>query len=429
MMKNATNTKRRILIVSDVAVTLSGVATALGNTERILSKWGHEVLYVTPTTLDLWTIPLIGVDNGFKLAFPYPHSSKIERVIDEFNPDCVHVSTEASLGKFVRTLCLKKGWRFSTAFHTMSAEFLECTIGIPAWVSWEQLRQFHSESASVMAPTQSVRGILQEKGWDHGTLKHWSRGVNAELFYPREKDPVKFPKQNGPILMYVGRVSVEKGIEEFLKLPIQKGTKYVVGDGMQRQYLEKKFPSVIFLGYIKGDDLATAYSNADVIVFPSKTDTFGNTITEALACGTPVAAFPAPGPLDTIGNKKEVGSVNEDLAQAIEDALTHGDSEICAKYVRENYTWEIATQQFLDNLVFRHNPKGHALEGVHKKTDGDVECLAQESESMLLVSSIMSLGAVIFEGLLLITYVFLRCLRLVPSYTLKLLFRNLQRDE
>ncbi|CAB9518169.1 GDP-mannose-dependent alpha-mannosyltransferase [Seminavis robusta] len=322
---------KRIVIVSDVAVEQSGVVTSLTNTQRVLTKWGHDVLYLTPSTLKLFTIPLIGIDRFFKVGIPFLQASMIGNIIEEFNPDCIHISTEAFLGYTVWQLCKKKGWKFSTAFHTMSAEFLEKSMGLPAWISWRTLTQFHDPSSSVMVPTMSVENILRAKGVED--IQRWSRGVDTDRFYPRERDPIKYPKQNGPILMFVGRVSVEKGIEEFLKLPIQKGTKYVVGEGPQCSQLEKMFPDAVFLGYLKGDDLASAYSNADVVVFTSKTDTFGNTITESLACGTPVAAFPTPGPIDIIGCNRKVGSINENLVVAIFEALSYGNSEACVKHV------------------------------------------------------------------------------------------------
>ena len=150
--------------------------------------------------------------------------------------------------------------------------------------------------------------------------------------------------------MYVGRVSTEKGIEDFLKLPLN-ATKYIVGNGPLLPVLKKKYPDVHFVGYLMGDELADAYSNANVVVFPSKTDTFGNVITEALSTGTPVAAFPAPGPVDIIRPNPKVGAVNENLATAVAQAYANGDPDECVRYIAENFTWEKATKQFLENLV------------------------------------------------------------------------------
>ncbi|MDY6937911.1 MAG: glycosyltransferase family 1 protein [Cyanobacteriota bacterium] len=338
---------QKILIVSDVAGKISGVVNTLTNTERTLKNWGYRVLYLNPETTEFWTIPMVGIDREFKMAIP--NGKKLKAIVEEFDPDCIHLATEGTIGNAVRQFCLQRGLRFTTAFHTMMPDFLERTIGLPAGFSWGNLRRFHRPSAGVMVPTRSIRDILAKRGFEN--LKLWSRGVNTELFYPRDRDRQQYPQHHQPILTYVGRVSVEKGIEEFLQLPIETGTKYIVGDGPQRKFLENKYPDAIFLGYLRGEALATAYANADVVVFPSKTDTFGNTITEALATGTPVAAFPAPGPIDILASNPQIGSTNENLQEAIEAALKYGDSEACVRHIRENYTWEIASHQFLANLV------------------------------------------------------------------------------
>ncbi|MBE9042226.1 glycosyltransferase family 1 protein [Oscillatoriales cyanobacterium LEGE 11467] len=344
---------RKILIVSDVVGKISGVVNTLSHTERTLKDWGHQIFSLNPETMNFWTIPMVGIDREFKMAIP--NFGKLAAAIEQFAPDCIHISTEGTLGNGVRRFCLQRGWQFTTAFHTMMPDFLERSIGFPAGFSWWNLRRFHRPSAGIMVPARSILEILEQRGFGNlegQNLKIWSRGVDTELFYPRDRDEAKYPKQNEPILMYVGRVSVEKGIEEFLKIPIEKGTKYIVGDGPQREFLQKKYPDVVFLGYLTGEELAAAYANADVVVFPSKTDTFGNTITEALASGTPVAAFPAPGPIDIIGSNRQLGSLNNKLAVAIQNALKSGNSEACVRYVRQNYTWEIASRQFLNHLVF-----------------------------------------------------------------------------
>lgn len=202
-----------------------------------------------------------------------------------------------------------------------------------------------------MAPTNSIIEILKEQQFEPDKLKIWGRGVNQDVFYPRDPNPVKYPRKEGrPIFMYVGRVSAEKGIEDFLKLSLN-ATKYIVGDGPLLPVLKKKYPDAHFIGYLTGDALAEAYSNANVVVFPSKTDTFGNVITEALSTGTPVAAFPAPGPVDIIRPNPKVGAVNENLGVAVAQAYANGDPEECVRYVAEHFTWEKATSQFLDNLV------------------------------------------------------------------------------
>lgn len=230
-------------------------------------------------------------------------------------------------------------------------EYLKKRLYLPKWISWMYLRNFHSKSSSVMPPNDSTRKMLIENGFDPQTIHLWGRGVDLELYYPRNPDTTKYPKIDGrPILMYVGRVSVEKGIHDFLELSLPGFTKYVVGDGPELEYLQHNYPNTIYLGKLFGNDLAIAYSNADVIVFPSKSDTWGNTITEAMASGTPVAGFRAPGSLDLI-TKNSVGSVNDSLEIAIKEAYANGDSKECVRHITTHYTWDVATQQFLDNLV------------------------------------------------------------------------------
>mmetsp|Transcript_53844 Transcript_53844/g.114389 ORF Transcript_53844/g.114389 Transcript_53844/m.114389 type:complete len:550 (+) Transcript_53844:180-1829(+) len=348
---SSSDSKKKIVIVSDLAIDLSGVNTCLSNAKRILEQDGHQVLFLSPISLDLITVPLYGVDSGFLMSLPWLHTLRIARMIREFQPDHIHIATEGTLGSLVQTICVRKGWKFSTSYHTNVAEYLKAQAYIPSWITWMTLRNFHSRSSSVMPPTESVVKILKEQRFDPKTLHIWSRGVNRDVFYPRKPDPTKFPKTNGPIFMYVGRVSVEKGINEFLKLPISNCTKYVVGKGPDLPSLQREYPNVVYLGYLTGEDLAIAYSNADVVVFPSRTDTFGNTITEALATGTPVAAFPAPGPIDIIKPNLKIGALNENLGIAIQEALSNGDPDECVRHVAKYYTWELATQQFLENLV------------------------------------------------------------------------------
>lgn len=219
-----------------------------------------------------------------------------------------------------------------------------------------------------MPPTRSVAKLLKNNGFNPHLLNIWSCGVDQRVFYPRERDELKFPKKDGgPIIMYVGRVSLEKNIEAFLALALPNSTKYVVGDGPEVSRLKIRYPEVLFLGHQEGGNLAAAYSNADVIVFPSQTDTFGNVITEALACGTPVAAFEAPGPIDIIKPNFYIGSVNDDLKTAIRDAYLYGIADECVSYVTKHYTWEVATRQFIDNLVpvdqhwnYPHNFNSHS---------------------------------------------------------------------
>lgn len=375
--------KKRIALVSDVAIHQSGVATTMKNTVRVLEEQGHEVFYLNPTDLGLYTLPLYGIDKHFQLALPWPHYYIVKKKLCDFNPDHIHISTELLLGQMVQSICLSQGWRFSTAFHSMVPNMLEMQVEIPAWATWTTLRAFHKNSSSIMNRTPAMMKVLDANGFQTKKLKLWSGGVDTSVFYPREIDPVKFPQKDRPIYLFVGRVHIEKNIDAFLEAKIAKGTKYVVGDGPAKEMLERKYTDAKFLGYLAGDQLATAYSSADVVVFPSWNDTFGLTIIEALATGTPVAAYPATGPIDIIGSNTKVGALNKDLAVAMQEALANGQPDECIKHVRENYTREAVTQQFLNNLVLKDMPKDEK-----ELYDGTVE-------SMILM--IETAGATIFS--------------------------------
>lgn len=239
-----------------------------------------------------------------------------------------------------------------------------------------------------MVPTDSIRTLLEEKDFASNKLVTWSRGVDQTVFFPHPHDESKFPRMtSGPIYMYVGRVSSEKGVEDFLKLPLTNSTKYVVGIGPDLIPLQNKYSDATYLGYLEGDDLASAYSNADVLVFPSKTDTFGNTVIEALASGTPVAAFRALGaPVDVIEPNPKLGSVNDDLEVAIHQAYSSGDGEECVDYIIKHNTWQIATDQFLDNLVPVHDARGMMIKCSYQ----EVYCFSYPCLIIMMIAYVLS---------------------------------------
>jgi glycosyltransferase involved in cell wall biosynthesis len=280
--------------------------------------------------------------KDFRIALA--SGSRIQTFIDRYNPDAIHIATESTLGLAVRSYCNYRNLRFTTSYHTRSPEYLQRWAWFPSSLSYTYLRWFHSRSQTIMVAAPSMEEELRRRGFKV-PIKRWSRGVDVQLFAPRERT---WPRSHGPIQLYVGRVSAEKNLEAFLDLKTP-GTKYVIGDGPSRQLLQSRYPQVNFLGKLTGEALAQAYANADVFVFPSKTDTFGLVIIEALASGVPVAAYPAPGPIDILTNDK-VGALDENLGRAIERALQSGDSRECVALARE-YTWERCTRQFLDNLV------------------------------------------------------------------------------
>jgi glycosyltransferase involved in cell wall biosynthesis len=249
----------------------------------------------------------------------------------------------------VRLYCVHRGLKFTTSYHTRSPEYLWEMLRLPARLTHGYLRWFHRPAAATMVATPSIEQALRQHGYT-GRLVRWSRGVDLKLFHPR---PRSLGAAELPVLLYVGRVSVEKNLEAFLGLSIA-GTKYVVGDGPARAMLQQKYPVVRFLGELRGEELACAYASADVFVFPSKTDTFGLVILEALASGVPVAAYPAPGPVDIL-TRPEVGALDEDLGKAIATALHRGNAQECVTLARE-YTWEKCAHQFHDNLVWARPP-------------------------------------------------------------------------
>jgi glycosyltransferase involved in cell wall biosynthesis len=327
-----------LLIVTDAwAPQVNGVVRTLEILGRDLTALGHDVRYATPQghfTVALPTYPEI------RLAV-LPRKN-LERLIAEFQPTAVHIATEGSLGWSARAICLKKKMPFTTSFHTRFPEYVTARFPfVPAKAIYRALRRFHAPATAMMVATQTLERELEAHGFTN--LRIWSRGVDVELFRPVPDATLPFDR---PIWLYVGRVAIEKNIESFLSLDLP-GTKVVVGEGPARGGLERKYPQVRFLGPKIGEDLVRHYVASDVFVFPSKTDTFGLVMLEALGCGVPVAAYPVPGPLDVIGSAP-VGILNNDLAAACRGAL-HLSREACRNYAISR-SWRACTEQFLSNL-------------------------------------------------------------------------------
>lgn len=329
-----------IVIVTDAwRPQVNGVVRTLETTCEVLRGWGHRVTVISPddyVTLPAPTYPEI------RLALTAPGA--VGRRLGKIAPDAVHIATEGPLGLAARAYCLRRKVPFTTAYHTQFPDYLARRTGLPARVFWPYIRWFHRPADKIMVATETIRAELREQGLTR--LAHWSRGVDLGGFSPHAPPPPEYAHIQGPILLYVGRIAVEKNIEAFLACPYP-GTKVVVGDGPARAELEARFPDALFLGKKSGVELAGCYAGADVLVFPSRTDTFGLVIIEALACGTPVAAFPVPGPLDILSDS--VGAMAEDLARAI-DAALYCDRADCAAYAA-GFSWENATRQFLAGLV------------------------------------------------------------------------------
>lgn len=272
---------------------------------------------------------------------------RLARLIEAAQPCAIHIATEGPLGWAARRYCLRRGVPFTTAYHTKFPEYIHARFRVPLPVSYAVMRRFHGKSSRVMVATQGVENELVRRGF--GNIGRWSRGVDTELFRPRSEargDDGPFAGLPRPIFLYVGRVAVEKNIQAFLALDLP-GSKAVVGDGPLLEDLRRQHPQVRFTGARFGEDLAVHYAAADVFVFPSRTDTFGLVLLEALASGLPVAAYPVPGPLDVIGDAP-AGVLAEDLRQAALAAC-----EISPEVARNHaltFSWTASTRQFLDNL-------------------------------------------------------------------------------
>jgi glycosyltransferase involved in cell wall biosynthesis len=330
----------RVLIATDAwHPQVSGVVRTLDTTARVLRDWGHAVEVVEPSPY--WSVPFPFYPD---VPMCLPRAGRVYERVAQFRPDHVHISTEGGIGLLVRRFCRKSGWRFTTSYHTRFPEYLRRLTHLPEPITYRFLKWFHRRSAALMVATPSLERELAGRGFTPA-MKRWSRGVDLDIFRPRPKGETGYKR---PILLYVGRVSHEKGIEDFLRLKVP-GTKLVVGDGPARARLEKRYPDAVFLGYRSGQPLGEVYSSADLFVFPSKTDTFGMVVIEALASGLPVAAYPVTGPGDIITDEK-LGALDNDLGNAVGRALATGDPADCVAEGRK-YTWENCTSQFLANLV------------------------------------------------------------------------------
>jgi glycosyltransferase involved in cell wall biosynthesis len=327
----------------------NGVVRTLSTTCEVLRQWGHAVSVISPEgypSIPAPTYPEI------RLALTAPGA--VGRRLAKIAPDAVHIATEGPLGFAARRYCLSRKVPFTTAYHTQFPDYVARRTGLPARLFWPYIRWFHRPAEAIMVATETIRAQLREQGLTQ--LTHWSRGVDLACFSPAAPPPPEFAEFTGPILLYVGRVAVEKNIEAFLACDYP-GTKVVVGDGPARAALQARFPDARFLGKKTGIALAGCYAGADVFVFPSRTDTFGLVMIEALACGTPVAAFPVPGPLDIVTDT--VGALSEDLTRAI-DAARYCDRARCASY-GASFSWEAATRQFLAGLVALEEEQAESL--------------------------------------------------------------------
>lgn len=328
---------RRLVIVSDAWFPqINGVVRTLDRTRQELEAMGLDVHVIGPDrfrTIPCPTYPEIrlAVDAVWRLP----------RLLAGLMPAAVHIATEGPLGSIARRFCRKHGQAFSTSFHTRFPEYIHARCRLPVDITYSWMRRFHGDAEVTMVTTPTMKADLAGRGFQH--LEVWSRGVDLDLFRPRSKDFLPYPR---PIFMNVGRVAVEKNIGGFLDLALP-GTKVVVGGGPQLEELRRTYPDVKFLGPKTGEELAAHYAAADVFVFPSRTDTFGLVLLEALASGVPVAALPVPGPIDVIGGHP-CGVLDDDLQRAAIRALEI-DPDACRRHA-ETFSWQACSRQFLRNL-------------------------------------------------------------------------------
>ncbi len=328
----------KLMIVTDAwEPQVNGVVRTLKMSCRELEKLGHHVELLSP--------------RGFR-TLPCPSYPEIElalatrrRVaerIDAFAPDCLHLATEGPLGWQARAVARQRGWRFTTAYHSRFPEYVHARTRLPTRWTYALLRRFHNAGIATLAPTPAIVADLQARGFERACW--WSRGVDLAMFTPAGP---REPRGSAPVFLYVGRIAIEKQVEAFLALDLP-GTKWVAGEGPERARLQARYPGVRWFGVLGGPELARLYRSADVMVFPSLTDTFGLVMAESMACGTPVAAFPVPGPIDVVGDSAG-GVLDADLRSACLRALDLPREAVRAH--AEQFSWARATRQFVAALA------------------------------------------------------------------------------
>ena len=327
----------RLLLATDAwHPQINGVVTTLSTMVDEMRRRGHQVQVVA--SADYPSIPLPSYPE-IRLAI---WLRGLRARIEAFDPDAIHISTEGPIGRYVRQFCVKRGYVFTTSFHTRFPEYIRERVPVPLELTYPPLRRFHQRAFRTLVPTQSIKQNLARWGFEH--LEVWGRGVDTDLFSPQRAIRGKW---DGPVYLNVGRIAPEKNLISFLDLGLD-GTKIVVGDGPQLNELKAGYPDVIFPGAKQGVALAEYYASADVFVFPSRTDTFGLVMLEAISSGTPVAAFPVTGPMDVL-IPGVTGVMHEDLGVAVQRAMTL-DRHICREEAMK-LGWSVIADQFINALM------------------------------------------------------------------------------
>ncbi|MGF1628104.1 MAG: glycosyltransferase family 4 protein [Kiloniellaceae bacterium] len=330
----------KILLASDAWYPqINGVVRTLHRVREELEGQGHVFEVICPELFRTFPCP-----SYPEIPLAILPGLGLRKRIEAATPDAIHIATEGPIGLAVRNYCVKRGLRFTTSYHTRFPEYLSARVPVPVSWGYAFMRWFHKPSNGIMVATQSMKKELTD--WGFTNLVDWTRGVDTVLFRPDAPQALETLDLPRPIHLYVGRVAVEKNIRAFLELNLE-GSKVVVGDGPQRAALQAEFPAVYFAGAKQGEELAAHFASGDVFVFPSRTDTFGLVMLEALASGLPVAAFPVPGPLDIVDGVG-VGSLSEDLGKAVSEAVKL-PRELCRAHALK-YSWTACAEMFLENL-------------------------------------------------------------------------------
>jgi glycosyltransferase involved in cell wall biosynthesis len=338
----------RILIATDAwKPQVNGVVRSLESVAKALREFGAEIEFLTPQGFASIPLPTYA---EIKLALAT--AGAVRRRLDGAAIDHIHIATEGPVGFAARRYCLRAKRPFTTSYHTRFPEYIAARTRLPESITYSVLRRFHNAGSGVMVSTASIAHDLRSRGFQR--LMHWSRGVDHATFAPSKASTMDLPR---PIFLYAGRLAPEKNVESFLSLDLP-GSKVIVGDGPSRRALQIAYPDAHFVGSKNSDTLAVHYASSDVFVFPSRTDTFGMVLLEALACGLPVAALPVAGPLDVIGDSG-AGVLDEDLRAACLRAL-----EIPREKARAHaltFTWSNSARQFLDNIILAKSSSGTRL--------------------------------------------------------------------
>ena len=332
---------KKILIITDnLPNQINGVVTTYSNIEACALRDSYQFVYITPGDFSHVDCPIY---NEVKLALPRKMGEKIE----EIGADYYHIATEGPVGLWARKYLTKHHIRYNTAYHTKFPEGLYTLLGIPESITWRYIKWFHKHTGRVLTTTESMVRQLESKGL-RGNIIPWTRGVDRSVFRPE----LRTKRAGEVVLVCVSRVSKEKNLDDFCSLDYFGARKIMVGDGPYRAELEEKYPNVEFVGFKRGDELATYYANADVFVFPSRWETFGIVMIEAMACGTPVAAYPVQGPQDVVDHGR-TGYLRDNLKQAITECLILDRNDVILGSQR--WSWDAAWTIFRDNLIEAYN--------------------------------------------------------------------------